>query len=83
MPIYTDRIQVEILGETFTIKEGARREEVGRTRDYLQEQMELLKIRYPGLTSKNLAILTAFNLADELLRVRKDYEALISLLDNA
>ena len=71
---------MDFLGETFTIKEGSP-EDVGRTRDYLNEQMELMKSRYPSLTAKNLAILTAFNLADELLRVRKDYETLISLLD--
>ena len=82
MPQYHGRIQVEFLGETFTVKEGARSDDVRRTRDYLNEQMELMKIRYPGLTAKNLAILTAFNLADELLRVKKDYEALVSILDN-
>ena len=76
-----DRIQIEILGETFTVKGDAQREEVKKTGDYLQEQIELLKIRYPSLTAKNLAILAAFNLADELLRVRRDYEALVSLLD--
>ena len=84
MPQYFEqRIQVEFLGETFTIKEGARQEDVGRTRDYLNEQMEILKKRYPVLTAKNLAILTAFTLADELLRIKKDYETLVSLLDKA
>ena len=83
MPQYQDRIQIELLGETFTIKGDASQEEVRRTRDYLNKQMELLKSRYPGLMAKNLALLTAFNLADELLRVKKDYEDLVSILDKA
>ena len=83
MPRYQERIQVEFLGETFTIKGEASREEVQRTSEYLNAQMDSLKSRYPALPAKSLAILAAFNLADELLKVRKDYEALVSILDKA
>ena len=81
MPQDHERIQVEFLGETFTIKGTTSREEVRKTSDYLQGQLGSLKSRYPSLTSKNLAILTAFTLADELVRVQRDYEALVSILD--
>ena len=81
MPQNDERIQVEFLGETFTVKGEASGEEIRRTGEYLQEQLDFLRSRYPSLTAKNLAILTAFNLANELLRVRKDYDALVSILD--
>jgi len=83
MPNDPERIQVEFLGETFTVKGDSSKEEIKKTSDYLQEQLDFLKMRYPSLTAKNLAILTAFTLADELLRVRKDYAALVSILDKA
>jgi cell division protein ZapA len=81
MPLDTDRIQVDILGETFTVKGDASRDDIQKTRDYLQSQVDFLKLRYPSLTAKNLAILAAFAIADELLRVKKDYDAIVSLLD--
>ena len=76
-----ERIRVEFLGETFTLKGNVDKEEVQKTSDCLNEQMELLKSRYPNLTAKGLAVLSAFHLANELLQARKDYEALVSLLD--
>ena len=78
-----ERIQVEFLGETITVKGEADREEIDKIKDYLDQQSELLKSRFPYLTTKGLAVLTAFQLANELLQVRKDYEALISLLDQS
>ena len=83
MPTDDERIQVEILGETFMVKGKATNEEIRRTSDYLREQLNIMKGRHPSLTAKKLAVLTAFYLTDELLRVRKDYEALISILDKS
>ena len=83
MPLEPERIQVEFLGETFTVKGESAGDEIRKTSDYLKEQLELTKTRFPTLTAKNTAILTAFNLANELIRVRKDYEALVSILDKA
>ena len=81
MALEQDRIQVEILGEIFTVKGEANREEIIRTSKYLNEQFSALRNRYPTMNAKNLAILGAFNLADEFLRLRKDYDALVSILD--
>ena len=77
----TERVQVALLGETFTVKGDATREEIRKTSDYLQERFDSTKARFPSLNGKNVAILTAFNLADELIRLRKDYETLVSILD--
>ena len=81
MPQDQERIQLEIMGETFTVKGESGREEILRTGKYLNNQLEDLRIRYPSLNAKNLAILTAFNLTAELLQIKKDYEALVSILD--
>ena len=76
-----ERIQVELLGETFTVRGGASRDDILQTAAYLNEQLGVLQTRHPSLSQRNLAILTAFHIADELLRVQKDYEALVSMLD--
>jgi len=78
-----ERIQVEFLGETISVKGESNRAEMDTITDYLNEQSELLKSRFPHLTTKGMAVLIAFNLANELLQVRKDYEALVSLLDQS
>jgi len=76
-----DRTQVEVLGETFSVRDTSAGEDVRKTYEYLHEQLVLLQARYPSLSAKRLAVLAAFHLADELLHVRKDYETLISILD--
>ena len=76
-----DRLQVTFLGETFTIKGETNHEEIEKTSRFLNEQFNDLKARCPSLSHKNLAILAAFNLAMDMLRLRKDYEDLVEILD--
>jgi len=77
------RVQVELLGETFTIKGADSIEEVETTAVYLSEKLNQMKERFPMLNPKGQAILTALELTEELLRLRKDYEAMTALLDRA
>jgi cell division protein ZapA len=74
-------VQVELLGDTFTVRGEGTVAEIRKTSGFLAEQLDYLSSRCPGLNAKNLALLTAFNLAGELLRVRGDYEALAAILD--
>ena len=76
-----ERVQVELLGESFTVR-GASRDELINTAAFLSEQLDSLLDRYPSLSHKNLALLASFHLADELLRLRKDYMAIVSMLDD-
>ena len=78
-----DRVPVEVLGETFTVRGDPSGGEVQKVHDYLQEQIAALLERYPYLSEKKLAVLVAFNLADELLRVQADYKDLISIIDGS
>ena len=81
MAIINDQIQVEVLGEVFSIRDNSGGEEVRKTSEYLNTQIDILKERYPSLTAKKLAVLAAFHLTDELMQVRKDYETLAQILD--
>jgi len=82
MPTGQERIQVEVLGEVFIAKDNSAAEELRKTTAFLNERLTSLQARYPSLSAKKLAVLAALHLADELLQVRNDYEALISILDN-
>ena len=77
-----DRIQIELLGETYTVRGDSSRDDILKTATYLNDQLGAMQMRHPSLSHKNVAILTAFQLADELWRVKKDYEALVSILDS-
>jgi cell division protein ZapA (FtsZ GTPase activity inhibitor) len=81
MPQDPERIQVEFLGEAFTVITDSSEEDILNTSAFLREQMDFLQKRHPSLSPKKLAILTAFYLADKFLRTSRDYEALISILD--
>ena len=76
------RIQIELMGESFTVRGDSSRDDIMRTASYLNDQLNTMQMRYPSLSQKNLVLLCAFHLADELWRVKKDYEALVSILDS-
>ena len=81
MSFNLDRAKVEVLGEVFYVKADPRNEAIGKTSDFLVSQINDLESRYPSLSAKRLAILAAFNMADELLRLREDYEQIVTILD--
>ena len=76
-----ERIQISLLGETFTIKGETNQEEMVRAGQFLNEQLVDLKMRCPALSQKHLAILAAVNMTVDLLRLKKDYEDLVLILD--
>ena len=76
-----NRVQVELLGETFTVKGAASKEEIEKTAVYLTDLFDQMRERLPTLSQKGLAVLTAFSMAEELLRLRRDYDDLAAILD--
>jgi len=81
MPLDLDRTRVEVLGEVFYIRADPQNKNILKTRDFLNQQISALESRFPSLSAKRLAILAAFNMADELARLREDYDQLASILD--
>lgn len=74
-------IRIELVGERFTLKGTADKEAAFAAADYLNQEVEAINRRYPGLTPKQMSLLAAFNITDELLRTRKEYQELTNLLD--
>lgn len=89
------RVNVEIMGERYTIRGDADPGYIAEVGRFVDERMRELKDASSGLSRARLAVLTAINIADELLQERMadrgDSEAteevlqrtrqLISLLD--
>ena len=76
-----ERVHIEILGEKFTVKGDSTKEEIEKAGNHLTGELRRLKTRFSTMSDKNLLILTAFNLTEEFLRLKKDYEELASMLD--
>ena len=75
------RVQITVLGETFTVKGAGSAQEVELVGDFLAGEIDAVKQRLPSVSPKSLAILTAYSLAEELLRLRKDYGEILSILN--
>jgi cell division protein ZapA len=76
------RVNVEIMGEKYIIKGLVEAEHIEGVSNFLKDKLDDMQSRNPQLSEKRIAILTAFNMADELLRIQKDYAKLAQLLDH-
>jgi len=77
------RVEVEIFGEYYVVKGDYPAEYVRQVAQYVNEKMHLLAKRNPRLSGTKLAVLTALNIADELTRLRADYEQLLEMIEKA
>jgi len=68
------RVTVDILGEEFTIRGDADAEYIASVARLVDSRMKELRSSNKNMNKNRLAVLTALNLADELLqeRARKD-----------
>jgi cell division protein ZapA len=76
-----NRVNVSILGDNYVIKGTVPAEHICQVNAYLNGKLDQMQCQNPRLSAKSVAVLTAFNFADELMRLRKDYDTLARLLD--
>lgn len=77
----TTRVEVEICGERYILKGDACHENVLQAAAYVHRLMKQALARNPRLSSGKAALLTAINVAEELLRLRADYDNMVKLLE--
>lgn len=70
----TDLVQVEILGQTYSVKSGGDPEYVKQLAAFVDERMKETSRASGAVDSVRIAVLTALNLADECLRLRRESE---------
>jgi cell division protein ZapA len=68
------RATVRIQGQTYKVVSSEEPAHVKEVASYMNKKMEELKKRNPYLDSTKLAVLTALNIADEYLKLKRQYE---------
>jgi len=66
--------EVQILGKTYSIRSDQDPQFMTETADYLNMKMRELSGKAGTIPSEKVAVLTAMNLAGELLKLRKQHD---------
>ncbi|MEW6031552.1 MAG: cell division protein ZapA [Bacillota bacterium] len=75
------RVTARILGEDYTIRGRMPAEHIERVARYVDEKMLQIAEAYPKLGTSRVAVLAAINMADELFKIREQYDQLTQLLE--
>lgn len=75
------KVTARIMGEDYTIRGRTSEEHILLIARFVDEKMLQIAEAYPKLGTSRIAVLAAINLADELLKVREQYEQLTRLLE--
>ncbi len=75
------KVTARIMGEEYTIRGRVSEEHILRIARFVDEKMLQISEAYPKLGTSRIAVLTALNLADELLKIRDQYDQLTRLLE--
>ena len=69
-------VDVEILGQRFTVKSDAEETHVRRVADYVDEKMQEISKGARSTGQFHVAMLAALNIADEYQQLKEKYEAI-------
>jgi cell division protein ZapA len=70
-------VEIKVFGQTYTVKTDAEEDYIQEVAKYVNEKMEEVLKKTKSVSTLNVAILTALNIADDLL---KEKEKRITLL---
>ena len=67
-------VEIQILGQKYTIKGEASEEYIKRLAAYVDEKLKEIHTANPSITPLKASILASLNIADELHRIRDEHE---------
>jgi cell division protein ZapA len=70
-------IEIKVFGQTYTVKTDADEDHIQAVAQYVNEKIEEVLKKTKSVSSLNVAILTALNIADDLLREKERRRALL------
>lgn len=73
-------ITLDILNESYNIKSDIPEQELLEMSKILNDKMQAIQDKQPGLYYKTIAVLAGLELAKEYIALRKEHEALSKLL---
>jgi cell division protein ZapA len=63
-------VEIKVFGQTYTVRSDAEEDHIHAVARYVNEKMEEVLKKTKSVSTLNVAILTALNIADDLLRER-------------
>ena len=70
-------VEIKVLGQTYTVKTDSDENRIHEVARYVNEKIEEILQKTKSVSSLNVAILTALNLADDLLKEKEKRLALL------
>ncbi len=74
-------VEIKVFGQTYTVKTDAEEDHIHRVARYVNEKMDEVTRNTKSVSSLNVAILTALNIADDLIREKEKRLALLHEVD--
>jgi len=70
-------VEIKVLGQTYTVKTDSDENRIHEVARYVNEKIEEILRKTKSVSSLNVAILTALNIADDLLKEKEKRLALL------
>lgn len=70
-------VEIKVFGQTFSVKTDAEEDHLQAVAQYVNEKMEEVLKKTKSVSTLNVAILTALNIADDLLKEKEQRKALV------
>lgn len=70
-------VEIKVFGQTFSVKTDAEEDYLQAVAQYVNEKMEEVLKKTRSVSTLNVAILTALNIADDLLKEKEQRKALV------
>lgn len=70
-------IEIKVFGQTYTVKTDAEEDHIQEVAKYVNEKMSEVLKNTRSVSTLNVAILTALNIADDLLKEREKRTAIL------
>jgi cell division protein ZapA len=70
-------VEIKVFGQTYTVKTDAEEAYIQEVAKYVNEKMDEVLKKTKSVSSLNVAILTALNIADDLLKEKEKRVALL------
>jgi cell division protein ZapA len=70
-------VEIKVFGQTFSVKTDSDEDHIQAVAQYVNEKMEEVLNKTRSVSTLNVAILTALNIAEELLKEKEQRKALL------
>jgi cell division protein ZapA len=74
-------VEIKVFGQTYTVKTDAEEEYIKEVAKYVNEKMEEVLKKTKTVSTLNVAILTALNIADDLIKEKEKRKALLQEIE--